>query len=202
MYLVLVLLWIIFNGRFTVEILLFGMGISALIYWFMCRFLDFGPAKDILMFKELFLFIGYLFVLIREILKANREALGLLMGNRYEIEPVIVHFKTSLRTDTAKILLANSITLTPGTVTVSLEGDEFYVHCLDRSLAAGLSDSAFVDILKKMETLREKYRPQRGGNDSDAEKKPASDIIMGLEEDEKKPVLDIIRDAEEEEGKA
>ncbi|MCR4655037.1 MAG: Na+/H+ antiporter subunit E [Lachnospiraceae bacterium] len=153
MYIVLVLLWIIFNGRFTVEILIFGMGISAFIYWFMCRFLDFSPRKDLLMFREFFLFLWYVVNLLIEILKANRDAFWLLMSNKSEVEPYIVHFKTDLKTEAARVILADSITLTPGTVTVSLEGDEFYVHCLDKTLAAGLSESSFVKILRKMEKL-------------------------------------------------
>ena len=158
MYFVLVFLWVVFNGRFTVEILLFGMGIAAFVYYFMCRFLDFSPAKDLLMFRELFLFIWFALDLFKEILKANRAAFKLLMSNRYETEPMIVHFKTGLKTDTARVLLANSITLTPGTITVSLEGDDLVVHCLDKELAVGLADSSFVHILERMEELRDRYR--------------------------------------------
>ena len=153
MYFVLVLLWIIYNGQFTAEILFFGMGISAVIYLFMCKFLDFSISRDVLMFRELFLFIRYLAVLMVEVLKANRAALRLLMSSRSDVEPVIVHFRTELETDTARVLLANSITLTPGTITVSLEGNEYEVHCLDRELAQGLNTSSFVSILKKMEKL-------------------------------------------------
>ena len=159
MYFVLVLLWIIFNGQYTTEILLFGMGISAVIYLFMCKFLDFSISKDVLMFRELFLFIQYLAVLMVEILKANRATLRLLMSSRNDIEPVIVHFRTELETDTARVLLANSITLTPGTITVSLEGNEYEIHCLDRELAPGLNTSSFVTILKKMEKLARNSQP-------------------------------------------
>ena len=154
MYFVLVFLWIVFNGQFTIEILLFGMGISALIYLFMCKFLDFSISKDILMFREFFLFVAFVLTLIVEILKANRAAFRYLMSSRYELEPVIVHFKTELETTTARVLLANSITLTPGTITVSLEENEYEVHCLDKELAVGLNTSSFVSILKKMEQLR------------------------------------------------
>ena len=82
MYLVLVVLWIIFNGQFTVEILLFGLGISAVVYWFMCKFLDFSVAKDFLMLRELILFLWYAENLIVEILKANLQNFRFLMSNR------------------------------------------------------------------------------------------------------------------------
>ena len=56
-----------------------------------------------------------------------------------------------LRTNAARVLLANSITLTPGTITVSQEGDEYVVHCLDKSFAEGLDNSIFVTLLQKLE---------------------------------------------------
>ncbi|MBQ7563442.1 MAG: Na+/H+ antiporter subunit E [Lachnospiraceae bacterium] len=158
MYLVLVVLWIIFNGQFTVEILLFGLGISAVVYWFMCKFLDFSVAKDLLMLKELILFLWYAENLIVEILKANVQTFRILMSNQFEPEPVIVKFRTDLETTTARVLLANSITLTPGTITVSLEDNEYLVHCLDKELAEGIEDSSFVKILHKMEELRARSR--------------------------------------------
>jgi len=49
------------------------------------------------------------------------------------------------------MLLANSITLTPGTITVSLDDDEYTIHCLDASLAEGLENSEFEKALMKLE---------------------------------------------------
>ena len=55
------------------------------------------------------------------------------------------------------MLLANSITLTPGTITVSVEGNRFCVHCLDWELADGVEDSVFVELLKEMEEKEAKW---------------------------------------------
>ena len=52
-------------------------------------------------------------------------------------------------------MLANSITLTPGTITVKLSDDEFSVHRLDKSLAVGLSESIFVKLLMRIERLKD-----------------------------------------------
>ena len=69
------------------------------------------------------------------------------------MEPVIVKFRTSLKKEVTRVILANSITLTPGTITVSLEEDELTVHCLDKSLAEGMEDSIFVKMLEKMDEM-------------------------------------------------
>ena len=94
-----------------------------------------------------------MFVLVKEIIKANFAVIKMIMSSRYEIEPAVVKFKTDLKTTTARILLANSITLTPGTITVSLENDEYVVHCLDKSLAEGINSSIFVTLLRKLERM-------------------------------------------------
>ena len=65
-----------------------------------------------------------------------------------------MHFKTDLHSTFARVLLANSITLTPGTITVALTGNEYTVHCLDKELAEGISSSVFVKLLEKIEEDR------------------------------------------------
>ncbi|MDE7331408.1 MAG: Na+/H+ antiporter subunit E [Lachnospiraceae bacterium] len=153
MYLLFFLIWIIFNGQLTWEIAVFGAAIAGLMYWFICKFLDYNPRTDLMIFIKFFQILHYVFILIKEIIKANFAVIKMIMSSRYEIEPAVVRFKTDLKTPQARILLANSITLTPGTITVSLEEDEYVVHCLDKSLAEGISSSIFVTLLKKMERM-------------------------------------------------
>ena len=151
MYLIFFLIWIIFNGQFTLEIAAFGVVIAGLVYWFICKFLNYSPKTDIALAKKLFEVLHYIFVLIVEIMKANFAVVKMIMSSKYEIEPVVVKFKTNLKTRPGRILLAKSITLTPGTITVSLSDDEYVVHCLDKSLAQGIDSSIFVELLEKME---------------------------------------------------
>ena len=153
MYLIFFLIWIIYNGQFTLEIGAFGVVIAGLMYWFICKFLDYKPKIDFILGKKLLQIIHYVFVLVTEIIKANFAVIKMIMSSKYEIEPAVIRFKTDLKTMPAKILLANSITLTPGTITVSLDGDEYVVHCLDKSLAEGINCSIFVTLLQKIERM-------------------------------------------------
>ena len=68
----------------------------------------------------------------------------MIYSSRYELEPVVIHFKTNLTSTFARVLLANSITLTPGTITV---------HCLDKDLAVGIDSSIFVELLERIENV-------------------------------------------------
>lgn len=157
MYLLFLAVWLILNGKVTGEILLFGIVISAVLFLFMCRFLDYSLKKEILLFRLSPLFVRYFWVLVKEIVKANVCVLKIIFSIEMQPEPAFVYFDTNFKTATAKVLLANSITLTPGTITVSVEGDRFCVHCLDRELADGVEDSAFVALLKEMEEKEEQW---------------------------------------------
>ena len=151
MYILFFLLWVIFNGKVTLEIVLFGIVIAGAVYAFCCKFLDYSPRKDWLIMRKFGYIIAYLGVLIWEIVKANAATLKLIVSPHTRVHPVIVRFRADLRTRTARVLLANSITLTPGTITVALEDNEYTVHCLDRRFGEGLADSSFVRLLHKIE---------------------------------------------------
>lgn len=154
MFIALFLFWLVFNGRFTVEIAVFGLVLSAAILWFMCKFMDYSLEKDFRIVKKSLWMIKYVLILIVEIGKANVGVLKILLSVRYEKEPVLVSFHTDLKSRVARVILANSITLTPGTITVNLMDDYYEVHCLDKSLAAGLDSSIFVKQLKKFEEIK------------------------------------------------
>ena len=132
------------------------------MYAFFCKFMDYSIEKDILLLRKLPLILLYILVLFWEIIKANVSAIRLTLSYRNEIDPVIVQFQTGLKTDLANVVLANSITLTPGTITVAMEEDELTVHALDVSLAAGMDDSVFVHMLRRMEAIDDEMLKKRG----------------------------------------
>ena len=69
------------------------------------------------------------------------------------MQPKLASFKTKLSTRGARVMLADSITLTPGTITVSLQDDTYLVHCLDESMEDGLYDSSFEKHLHEIESI-------------------------------------------------
>lgn len=77
--------------------------------------------------------------LLVQIVKANVAVIARVLGSRHAIDPAMVAVQTMARTDLGKALFANSITLTPGTVTVDVEGDALKVHALVRENATPAS---------------------------------------------------------------
>ena len=151
MYVLFFLAWIIFNGNVTLEIVIFGVVIATVMFAFMCKFMDYSLKKEINVYKKSIWFLAYIGLLIREIIKANLAIIPKILTVEEEMEPCLVKFKTTLKSDFTKMLLANSITLTPGTITVSLKGDEYTIHCLDTSLANELENSIFEEVLRKLD---------------------------------------------------
>lgn len=144
-------LWVIFNGNITLEICLFGLVIAAVIFAFTCKFMDYSVAKEKHLIRKSGQFLRYAGVLVAEIIKANFEVIHMILSEREELEPVLVSFHSDMKTTGGKALLANAITLTPGTITVTLENSDYVVHCLDESLAEGMDHSVFVQMLTKLE---------------------------------------------------
>ena len=149
------LLWVIFNGRITFEIIVAGVLISLLLDLFVRKILRLNLTLSNL-WKFLKIFpdaLFYVIVLLIEIVRANLLISKLVLAHEIEVEPCLVKFNTSLKTEAARVALANSITLTPGTITISLEGNEFLVHALDREIAKGLEGSIFERLLQRMERI-------------------------------------------------
>lgn len=84
--------------------------------------------------------LGYIVWLLTEIVKANLQVLKLSFAGSVEAEisPTVVEFRTQLADDFSRFLLAHSITLTPGTVTIRVDGDRFIVHALTQKMAASV----------------------------------------------------------------
>lgn len=167
MFILLYLLWIILNGQLTVEIALAGLPITALVYAFICKFMDYRADSDLFLAREILKLLRYLFVLIWEILKANAVTIGKVLRFGKEASPAIVTFDVALKTELGRALLANSITLTPGTITVSLSDNHYVVHCLDKAFGEGLDSSVFVRLIADMEQDYERFtekRARKGGD--------------------------------------
>ncbi len=75
--------------------------------------------------------IWYVFYLLWEITKSNFDVAKRVIQPRIPINPGIVAVKTKLKSPAGRMILANSITLTPGTLTVEIEDDTFYIHWID-----------------------------------------------------------------------
>ena len=148
-FILMFLSWIVLSGKFDPLLLWLG-GISSFFVAYYFYDLLF-PAMESGYLKVFFRFIRYMPWLIWEIIKANFHLLYLAFHPRMKelIDPHIITFKTNLKSDIAITTLANSITLTPGTITVTADSDGvFKVHSIDRESAEALPGTMLKKVAK------------------------------------------------------
>lgn len=139
------------NGRWTTEIALFGVGIAGVLYAFCWAFLGISPAKEWKLLQRASGSMRYVGLLIHEIVKSNLKMIQIIYSHQCEVAPKMITFETPL-TGVRKTILANSITLTPGTITVedAPNSNTLTVHCLNDDMADGIENCVFQQELCRM----------------------------------------------------
>ncbi|MGH7263898.1 MAG: Na+/H+ antiporter subunit E [Candidatus Rokuibacteriota bacterium] len=120
-------LWLVLSGSLAPLHLAFGVVAAAAVTWMNRDLQLVSPAVRISP-----RFLAYLPWLLKEIAVANIQVARLVLHPRLPIDPVVVRFDTALTGELSRTTFANSITLTPGTVTLDVEGREFVVHAITR----------------------------------------------------------------------
>lgn len=152
MFLLLLAFWVLLNGRITAEILILGLLICGVIYGWCCKVLGMNWRRELDLARRIPGAIKYLVILVWEVLKAGFQVMALTLSLKAkEVEPRLVYFKSPVKTEIGKVILSNSITLTPGTITCGVGDDLFCVHALDGQFAGGMEDSVFVTEIRKLE---------------------------------------------------
>lgn len=141
--------WVTLSGHFSPYFLLSGAACSAVAVWLMGRLDVFG--KGAWPLDPLRLIALYLPWLIWQVVKANFDVALRVWSPRTGIEPQLVRIPCRLKTEAGLALLANSITLTPGTVTLAIEEDELIIHSLSDLATASVQGPEMQDRIAAME---------------------------------------------------
>jgi len=123
-------LWLLLTSTFNSQEFLVGIFVCFIIAVITHKFyIRIGfPTIN---FKKFYFFVIYILVLFYEIIKANLDVALRIVRPSLPINPGVVIIKTKLKSDIAKTILANSITLTPGTFTLDIQGDKLLIHWID-----------------------------------------------------------------------
>jgi multicomponent Na+:H+ antiporter subunit E len=96
-------------------------------------------------------FILFALCLLGQVILAGLQAARLVLSPNLQLQPVLVTFNPGIKSDFLKAVLANSLTLSPGTLTVSVEGEKFTVHALNLSAAQRIVQWPLLNLLRGME---------------------------------------------------
>ena len=132
---ILLVIWLLWSGIY--KPLLIGLGIFSclLSVWLAKRTGFFRHAMPVRALLRLPALWGWL---LQEVIKSSLEVARVVLSPSMPIQPELVELTTSQKSDSGKVILGNSITLSPGTVTIDVHEDRLLVHCLTAASAAGL----------------------------------------------------------------
>ncbi|MGM9593047.1 MAG: Na+/H+ antiporter subunit E [Candidatus Onthomonas sp.] len=144
MFLLLFLLWLILNGRLASDVVLSGLVLCGAVDAFALRFFRWNITKSWRWGELLPAMLSFVGILLWEIIQSNLKMMRLIADPhmKEKVQPRMVQFELVLRSDLAKAMLANAITLTPGTITVRerVSANAFVVHALTPEMGDGLED--------------------------------------------------------------
>jgi len=150
MFVILLVLWLIFAGSVTVTNLILGVLVSGLITLLCTKFMGYDTKRfyrGLTKADEIAVYLAYL---LKEIVRENFDVLRFIY-RKGQPKPMLVRFNGGVQHEALRVLVANSITLTPGTYTVKLEGDEYAVHALDEYFQVDIEYSEFFKMARKVE---------------------------------------------------
>ena len=141
LFFILALVWWILSGYPKTLLLTLGL-ISTLFTLFVSRRMGAIDRESLPLHMSMRL-VTYWFDLMWRIVLSNLQVMRLVLSSNPDLDPRIIRVKTRQTTDLGKVVLGNSITLTPGTVTLDIKDDEIEVYAINAAAAADVEQGYF-----------------------------------------------------------
>jgi multicomponent Na+:H+ antiporter subunit E len=145
--------WLILIPRYTIENIIAGLLVCWGVIWFSADLLIEEDQASIYSRKGIKLYFRYVVNLIIEIVKANIDVAKIVLSKNMDIQPHFFKVPLRVKKDLNKVIYANAITLTPGTLSVDMEQDYILVHALTNAAANGIEGSVLEKGIIELEEL-------------------------------------------------
>ena len=130
LFAILLLFWILLSNTLALEFLIPGIILIIVIIALFCRKCKIFDGAKTTPRAFAYTFV-YIFVFLWELIKSNFDIARRVVSPRLPINPGIIEAKTKIKSPMGKMILANSITLTPGTFTIDIDNDTLYIHSIN-----------------------------------------------------------------------
>lgn len=155
MFGLLFLFWLLITWRLHWQHLLIGAVTSWVIAWVNKDILLQPSERPLLLWATAGKWARYFYLLLVAILKANWDVAKIVLKPKLEISPGFVRYRTKVSKPLNRLILGNSITLTPGTLTVETLGDVYVVHAITQSAAEDCAEWEMMDRLTEIEGVEQ-----------------------------------------------
>jgi len=130
LFVTLLFFWVLLNGSLASDVLVVGIVAAALIAIFFRGHLAWFSELRLTP-KALLTTVAYIVYYLKELVSSNLNVAAIVLSPELPVKPGIVKVRTQLKNPMGRMLLCNSITLTPGTLTVELDGEWIYIHWIN-----------------------------------------------------------------------
>ena len=151
LFIVVFIFWLILSGITSIGMLILGV-LSSLLIIFLINRMDIVDHETSLINFKFFTLLTYMFWLIKEMIVANIMVCFYIISPRAKINPSIIKLKASQKSAVGKVLYANSITFTPGTVTIDINKDDLTVHTLAEPFKTSILKNKMDSMVKSTES--------------------------------------------------
>jgi len=148
---VLFIFWVAVSGNLKWPQLVVGLAAAVFITYFNRNLVITAEDRPPVRLRTIVWLVGYFFRLLYDIVIANFQVAWLVLHPRMPIEPNMVPLEVDIERVASRVLLANSITLTPGTLTILADEKKYLVHALTFKSGDGLKNWSLIERLKHME---------------------------------------------------
>jgi len=133
----LAILWLLLSGHYTLLLISFGL-LSVMLVVLLALRMDVVDHEGHPLHLNPKALVIYWCWLLKEIFVSNIYVCRLILNPAMPISPTVIALRSSQSSDLARVIFANSITLTPGTVTIDVDGDITEVHAITEETATSL----------------------------------------------------------------
>ncbi|NLJ86488.1 MAG: Na+/H+ antiporter subunit E [Firmicutes bacterium] len=153
---VLLAFWLIVSEGVDLQHIVVGLALALFTVWFWRDLIDRLPAWP--HWQDLVLFGHIVLTVIRFVIQSNIAVAKTILLGSPPVGPVFVVMRPPIESNWGRVLLANCITITPGTVTIDVDPEtgQFIVHSLTAEAAAGLFDWQVVQEISNLESWKQR----------------------------------------------
>lgn len=130
LFVTLFMFWFLLNNSLAIDNVVIGVAVSLAITLLFKDGLSFFTEFRF-NFQAVMAGVHYFAYFLKELIKSNVNLAAIVLNPSLPINPGIIRVKTQLTSKMGRLMLANSITMTPGTLTVEIKDEWLYVHCVD-----------------------------------------------------------------------
>ncbi len=150
------LIWLFFNSRVAWDVFAVGAAVCLLIGVLLKNAMDYSVMKELRFIMKLPHALRYLAVLVKEVVTAAWAMVKVILSPWSRLEGQLYFFTPELKKDSVRTVLANSITLTPGTITVQLKNGRYCVHTVKSEFIENMEHSTLTREAERLEGKFEK----------------------------------------------